>query len=309
MKERGQIFTLDMFFALALTVLVVSYSGLALEQARRQAEEYSLRYSLERTANDAADVLVKTRGIQENWEKSMLTVEIPGLSLGPINHISFGKLGGLARILDNWDNPAWEDAMQAVKGLFGGSEKFEVAIFNESGDEMWRIWPRDETENSSSENSLEVVVVRRSVIANYGENRYSSGQLWNEEGGRTVFGTENFWIGPGELQAFDWYVILLTIGKAGLPVEIYINIPPFPPPTYKFTPPYLPEGDFWPDEHGGMDEYLVENAYNTITVVSEGKPNTWAIIYLVAVPACSQPENAMLALAPKPAILEVKLWR
>ncbi len=309
MKERGQIFTLDMFFALTLTVLVVSYSGLALEQARRQAEEYSLRYSLERTANDAADVLVKTRGMQENWEKNVLTVETPGLSLGPTNHISFGKFGGLSRILDNWDNPAWEDAVQAVKGLFGGSEKFEIAIFNESGDEMWRIWPRDETENSSSENSLEVAVVRRFVIANYGENRYSSGQLWNENGGRTVFGTDNFWIGPGELQAFDWYVIFLTIGKAGLPVEIYINIPPFPPPTYKFNPPYQPGGDFWPDEHGGMDEYLVENAYNTIIVVSEGKPHTWAIIYLVAVPACSQPENAMLALALKPATLEVKLWR
>lgn len=309
MKERGQIFTLDMFFALTLTVLVVSYSGLALEQARRQAEEYSLRYSLERTANDAADVLVKTRGMQENWEKNVPIVETPGLSLGPTNHISFGKFGGLSRILDNWDNPAWEDAVQAVKGLFGGSEKFEIAIFNESGDEMWRIWPRDETENSSSENSLEVAVVRRFVIANYGENRYSSGQLWNENGGRTVFGTDNFWIDPGELQAFDWYVILLTVGKAGLPVEIYINIPPFPPPTYKFNPPYQPEGDFWPDEHGGMDEYLVENAYNTITVVSEGKQNTWAIVYLVAVPACSQPENAILALTPKLATLEVKLWR
>ncbi len=309
MKERGQIFTIDMFFALTLMVLVVSYSGLALEQARRQAEEYSLRYSLERTANDAADVLVKTQGIQENWHKTVPIVETPGLSLGPINHISFGKLGGLACILDNWDNPAWEDAVQAVKGLFGGSEKFEVAIFNESGDEMWRIWPRDETENSSLENSLEVVVVRRSVIANYGENRYSSGQLWNENGGRVVFGTENFWIGPGELQAFDWYAILLTIGRAGLPVEIYINIPPVTPPTYKFTPPYQPGGDVWPDEHGGMDEYLVENAYNTIAVVSEGKPQTWAIIYLVVVPACSQPENAILALAPKPAILEVKLWR
>lgn len=201
--------------------------------------------------------------------------------------------------------------MQAVKGLFGGSEKFEIAIFNESGGEMWRIWPRDETENSSSENSLEVVVVRRSVIANYGENRYSSGQLWNENGGRIIFGTNNFWVGPGELQAFDWYVVLLTSGRAGLPVGIYVNTSPTPSfqPTYKFTPPYQLGGDIWPDEHGGMDEHLVENAYNTITVVPEGKPNTWAIVYIVAIPACSQPENAILALIPKPAILEVKLWR
>jgi len=74
-NERGQIFTLDMFFALTLTVLVVSYSGLALEQARRQADAYALRYSLERTANDAADALVKTLGRPSNWEENTETLE------------------------------------------------------------------------------------------------------------------------------------------------------------------------------------------------------------------------------------------
>ncbi|MDI6643334.1 MAG: hypothetical protein QMD95_04740, partial [Candidatus Hodarchaeaceae archaeon] len=80
MNERGQVFTLDMFFALALTALIVSYSGLALEQARRQAEGYALRYSLERTANDAADVLVRTAGDPPDWWQNIENLKTLGLA-------------------------------------------------------------------------------------------------------------------------------------------------------------------------------------------------------------------------------------
>lgn len=316
MNERGQIFTLDMFFALTLTLLVVSYSGLALEQARRQTEEYSLRYSLERTANDAADVLVKTLGWPSNWEENTETLETLGFAeendgKAVQNMLGMGKFGQLRRLAnyDNWDAPVNANAVKAIKEFFGGSENFEITIFDENGNEMWGAWPRWKNgENSGAENALEVVVVRRSVVMRYGEIKYDSGELLNESGGKTVFPTDNFEIYPGELEAFDWYVILLTGRKAGLPVEIYINKDPNPPPTYKFNPPYQPEGDFWPDEHGGMDEYLHVGT-NIITAVSEGGPNTWAIIYLVAVPVCSLPENARLALAPLSATLEVKLWR
>jgi len=315
-NERGQIFTLDMFFALTLTVLVVSYSGLALEQARRQADAYALRYSLERTANDAADALVKTLGRPSNWEENTETLETLGFAeenggKAVRNILEIAKFGQLRRLAnyDNWDAPVNANAVKAIKEFFGGSENFEITIFDENGNEMWNAWPRWKIdERSDAENALEVVVVRRSVVSRYGTVRYGSGDLLNENGGRTVFSTDNFEILPGELEAFDWYVILLTNTTSGLPVEIYVNIDPNPPPTHKFNPPYEPEGDFWPDEHGGMDEYLNVGT-NIITAVSEGKKNTWAMIYLVAVPACSMPENARLALSALTATLEVKLWR
>jgi len=305
-----------MFFALTLTVLVVSYSGLALEQARRQADAYALRYSLERTANDAADALVKTLGRPSNWEENTETLETLGFAeendgKAVQNMLGMGKFGQLRRLAnyDNWDAPVNANAVKAIKEFFGGSENFEITIFDENGNEMWDAWPRwINGETSAAENALEVVVARRSAVTRYGEVEYGSGELLNENGGRTIFSTDNFEIYPGELEAFDWYVILLAGKKAGLPVEIYVNKDPNPPPTYKFTPPYRPEGDIWPDEHGGMDEYLHEGM-NNITTVSEGGPNTKAIIYLVSVPACSSPENVRLALTPLFATLEVKLWR
>ena len=316
MNERGQIFTLDMFFALTLTVLVVSYSGLALEQARKQTDAYASRYSLERTANDAADALVKTLGWPSNWEENTETLETLGFAeendgKAVQSVLGMAKFGQLRRLVnyDNWDAPVNANAAKAIKEFFGGSENFEITIFDENGNEMWNAWPRWKIgENSEAGNSVEVVVVRRSVVTRYGTLRYGSGELLNENGGRTVFSTDNFEIYPGELEALDWYVILLTSRKAGLPVEIYVNIDPNPPPTYKFNPPYAPEGDIWPDEHGGMDEYLHVGT-NVITAVSEGMKNTWAIIYLVAVPACSLPDNVRLALTPLSATLEVKLWR
>jgi len=140
-NERGQIFTLDMFFALTLTLLMVSYSGLALEQARRQAEEYSLRYSLERTANDASDVLVKTLGRPVGWENDITTLETLGLAEEndgrPVpNELDIGKLGLLRELCraGNWDPSKSE--VQAVMDLFGGSENFEVKLIRK--DLLWR---------------------------------------------------------------------------------------------------------------------------------------------------------------------------
>lgn len=141
MNERGQIFTLDMFFALTLTLLVVSYSGLALEQARRQAEEYSLRYSLERTANDAVDVLVKTLGRPDGWENDITTLETPGLAEEndgrPVqNALDIGKLGLLRELCRsvNWDTSKSE--VQAVMDLFGGSENFKIKLVRK--ELLWR---------------------------------------------------------------------------------------------------------------------------------------------------------------------------
>ena len=135
MNERGQIFTLDMFFALTLTILVVSYSGLALEQSRKQAEGYALRYSLERTANDAADVLVKTLGMPYGWENDITTLKTPGLAeenngRAVQNTLDIRKLGWLRELCKstNWDPAKGE--VQAIMALFGGSENFEIKIIS-----------------------------------------------------------------------------------------------------------------------------------------------------------------------------------
>jgi hypothetical protein len=156
-NQRGQVFSLDMLFALTLTALIVSYSGLALGQARRQAEEYQLRFSLERIANDAADALMRTAGIPENWEENILVLETPGLAevnrSGSLrNMLSVIKLGWLRHLCrsSSWVDPRNENAVMALKALFGGSEHFEINLYGENGERMWSIWPGWDVAGASS---------------------------------------------------------------------------------------------------------------------------------------------------------------
>jgi len=333
MNERGQIFTLDMFFALTLTVLVVSYSGLALEGARRQAESYALRYSLERTVNDAADVLVKTLGRPSNWAVNAETLETPGFAEenegNPVqNTISVMKFGQLRRLTnsDNWVAPVNANAVEAIKKLFGGSENFEIRILDENGDELWHAFPGwvtgDVGEKSGAENSFEVAVVRRSVAVRYGTAiRVDSGMRVRAEAGRWEENLE-FEIYPGELDAFDWYIIVRGGGK--IEVKIFVNRMPDGGHDYHFAFAHVPE-EIYPNpglpalrfEHGGVEndkripsEYQLDEGANFLGLKFDSKPRGgWIRVYVVMVPACSDWDSAPLMLETLPATLEVKLWR
>lgn len=333
MNERGQIFTLDMFFALALTVLVVSYSGLALEQARRQAEGYALRYSLERTANDAADVLVRTLGLPENWEKNAETLETPGFAEenegnSVPNTISVMKFGQLRRLTsrDNWVAPVNARAVEAIKKLFGGSENFEIRILDENENELWHAFPEWVTgevgEKSGAENSLEVVVVRRLVAIRYGTAiKADSGMRVRAEAGKWAENLE-FMVYPGELDAFDWYLIIQGGGK--IEVKIFVNRTPDTNYDYHFRVADIPEKIFpnpYPPinvDHGGIenDPNVITNLFESTTennflgLKFDSKPaGGWVRVYVIMVPSCSDWDSAPLMLETLPAILEVKLWR
>ncbi len=394
MNERGQIFTLDMFFALTLTLLVVSYSGLALEQARRQAEEYTLRYSLERTANDASDVLVKTLGRPDGWENDITTLETLGLAEEnegrPVqNALDVGKLGLLRELCraGNWDPSKSE--VQAVMDLFGGSENFEIKLARkellwrellagldfeneitlfgveievdaenmgavidvqvelewdkevETGAErapeftlvvqaenlsvevivgggvmevwskltLWDIWPGWDVEDSSGvENSLEVVVVRRSVATRSGSIKGEVRSLvhlltptWNDY-------ILDFEIYPGELDAFDWYIVLRPSKESSPTTHIWVNRPAVGGKDYDFPPDTI----FTPRHHGADDPTLVNplvEGSNYLTIRVKGSKWEWVDVYIIAVPSCTSLEAARLAPDKVPATLEVKLWR
>jgi hypothetical protein len=336
MNERGQVFTLDMFFALMLTALVVSYSGLALEQARRQAEGYVLRYSLERTANDAADVLLKTLGMPDNWWKNPSTLSILGLAEESANNpapntVDIGKFGQLRRLLnkDNWDYPPNANAVAAIKKLFGGSEKFEIRILDENENELWHAFPRWSTgqigESSGSENSLDVVVVRRLVSVRYGSAvGADSGPIYKVGGGE-ISGTLAFNIYPGELDAFDFYIVVfgLSVGQNPPPnLKIFVNRMSGGSADYTFVQADLPQ-KIYPNpteppvghfQHGGVendsevDNPLVEGS-NYLGFKFTSGPDWIVRVCVVKLPACSDWGDASMFIQPLPATLEVKMWR
>jgi len=182
MNNRGQVFTLDMIYALIIVALIVSCSGKAFDMAMSRTDSYSTRYSLERTANDAADVLVKTLGRPSGW--GLDNLETPGLAenvvgdlntpaLNTIDSTKFALLQHLCSA-DNWDNVANQNARRAMENLFGGSN-FELRVLDKDENELWHIWPRwTPGGTSSSENALEVAVVRRLVVTRYGSVKFSA---------------------------------------------------------------------------------------------------------------------------------------
>ncbi len=325
MNEHGQVFTLDVFLALALTALIVSYSGFALEQARRQAEGYVLRYSLERTANDAADVLIKTLGSPENWQENIGRLETLGLTEEargePVrNTLSIVKLGWLRDLsrADNWAAQRNENAVEAVKALFGGSKNFEINVYDSDGGERWSIWPGWDAPGAASgvENSLEVVVVQRPIVVRSGAGIRGEAKglqhLVAGPGGKDY--VLDFLVKPGELDAFDWYVLLKPSETTKPSVKIWVNRTTgnadfsFPPALdnniYKvryhganYTTVPLTEA-----ENGGQP-----NNYLLIKVT--GSPAQWVDVFLVFLPRCSPTDFVVDAPGDMLATLEVRLWR
>jgi len=324
MNQRGQVFTFDMFLALALTALMVSYSGLALEQARRQTESYALRYSLEQTANDAAEVLVKTLGTPENWQADITGLETPGLTEDekgePIkNTLSIVKLGWLRDLLrsDNWFAPQNENAVEAVKALFDGSENFEINVYDTSDGLRWSVWPGwDSAGASGSENSLEVAVVKRPVVVRSGAGVRSEAKglqhLVAGPGGQ--YYTLDFSVEPGELDVFDWYVLLKPSERTKPSVKIWVNRTTGSS-DYNF-PPALDNNIYKIRYHGAdytatplTDAENDGNPNNYMRVKVTGNPSEWVDVFVVFLPRCSSSEFAANAPENVIATLEVKLWR
>jgi len=304
MKERGQVFTLDMFLALTLAALIVSYSGLAFEQVTKRGEDFTLRYSIERAANDAADVLVKTAGRPPNWEENIANLETPGLALTQ-NSFSIKKFEALRCLCasENWDNMT--NATQAVRPLFNNSEKFEIWLIDEStGENMWPpVYPRWDVETTSGvENSLEVVVAKRLVTMEEVNVRGEIKGILHKKEPLTYY--IEFTVRPGELDNRDWYIVIKPAEPGKPTFSIWVNHDPDDDPDYHYpemSPPYKPR------YHGEDDNilYPLHEGPNYLWVRVTGKEGS-ADLFVVALQRCSPFSWAELL---EFGTLEVKLWR
>jgi hypothetical protein len=318
--DRGQVFTLDMFLALTLTALLIGYSGVAFEHAFG-ASSYLSRLSLERIANDAADVLVKTLGIPSGWENDVKTLAVPGLAEesdgedvpATLDIMKFARLRFLMQ--DNvWDDPQYADAVEALRKLFGGSEKFEIRVLDENENLLWYAFPRwSPGEESGAENAFEVVVARRLVSVRYGSAvRSTTGRI--EMAPQPYENYLYFFIAENELATYDWYIVSLHVDVIGN-IKIWVNRDSG---LYDYIhteadPDMLIFPD--PDEvpHGGLEadnKPLYENENNFLFVQGPTpSAGQWFQVYLVVVPECTDPEDVALMIQPLPAILEVRVWR
>lgn len=320
MKEQGQVFTLDMLFALILVASFVAVSGQALEMASNQGRSYSTRYSLEMVVNDAADVLVKTSGSPIDWENQLKSLETLGFAkVGddnrPVpNYIDSSKLSRFAAAIggDNWD-PKNERTDRVIKETFGNTSNFEILIAKKGGN-SWYIWPGWKPgENSEAENALEVAAAKRLVYGYIGNVRGESPPLIKATG--ILKDNVKFWIYPGELEIYDWYIYVENIEPVANPnVKLWINS--MPDGTYDYGPILgkdLPATR--PEIVGGIEndvDKLTDNQKeqpNFIGVKLTGVPKESMKIYIVAIPAGSNPDVVSEMVRKEPHTLQVKIWR
>ncbi len=80
-NSKGQIFSLDVMMALIIITVILGVSADAMDMASYNGQDYSLRFSLERTTVDAADILIKTPGSPDEWENYGFNHDtVPGLA-------------------------------------------------------------------------------------------------------------------------------------------------------------------------------------------------------------------------------------
>ncbi len=104
-----------------------------------------------------------------------------------------------------------------------------------------------------------------------------------------------FEILPGELEAYDWYIVART-GENKERIKsafFYVNRDASGLYDYHYQGSQGLEATF-PDEHGGMDNKLHEGwNYINIKVVS-GPSGAWVEVYATIVPACTPPQDVTL---------------
>lgn len=92
--NAGQIFSLDVMMALIMITVILGVSANAMDMVSYKAQDYSLRFSLERATTDAADILIKSPGSPDKWENYEFNADIvPGLAKkGVPNTLSLTKI-------------------------------------------------------------------------------------------------------------------------------------------------------------------------------------------------------------------------
>ncbi|MEM3402033.1 MAG: hypothetical protein QXH08_02255, partial [Candidatus Hadarchaeales archaeon] len=185
-------------------------------------------------------------------------------------------------------------------------------------------------------NSLDVVVVRRPVSVRYGSTvRADSGPIYKAAGGVST-GELLFEIYPGELEAFDFYIVVVGVkeGTGAKPnLKIWVNDNaqngdagegPDGSPDYEFNYSDFPQRTYPSPEdppknhfqHGGIENDSNIEAEDQLFVGTNflglkftSGPNWTIRIYVVALPACSGWDDASMFIQPLPAMLEVRMWR
>lgn len=325
-EERGQLFTFDMLLAMILISLLVVTTGQVTGLVRERGTEYINRYSLERRASNAADILVRNSGQPTDWEDNIETLEIPGLAycIGGdtkvANQLDPNKLNKLALALEN-------DSIDNSLREFFGTEKFEITV-KKDDHVLMRMWPGwSQEQRSGKENSLEVASAERLVYGSTIVTRAESPPLIRAAG----LQKENlrFRIYQDELEIYDWYIYMEKVDDMKGGGQIFVNVNRPTPGLgggsggqdfqIQKSEVAVDGYEILPEAYSGIEEVpssgnpsvdnnLEEERQNYISVKFAGNEKSLKV-YVLAIPANNNPQTIHGNLHENCIKLRVSVWR
>ncbi|MEM3171303.1 MAG: hypothetical protein QXL58_02885 [Candidatus Hadarchaeales archaeon] len=175
---------------------------------------------------------------------------------------------------------------------------------------IWDFWPGwDLGGKPGAENSVEVTVAKRFLVLPAGELRNAVENRRHHA--RPDPYTLPFLVRPGELDFFDWYVVLSPSSPNKPVTDVWVN-------RSSGNPDYhFPWDTLFAIRSHGQDYSKVPltetenggNPNNYLILKVTGNPAEYVDVAIVAVPRCSPQELCIQAGTLLSGILEVRIWR
>ncbi len=156
--NKAQIFSLDVMLALIIIAVILGISADAMDAVSYKAQDYSSRLSLERTATNAADMLIKSSGSPDNWEYYHGNDIVPGLAKKEACRTVPSTLS-LVKILKLKDN--YNQLMYGNVFPYGVNSSMVIYPLNSS------LNPIKVMDNTVPESASEVAVANRTVLCDF----------------------------------------------------------------------------------------------------------------------------------------------
>lgn len=332
---KGQIFTLDTFFAVGVFALAIAQLGMVFSEAYGRPHQQWTTYSLERIANDAADILVYTAGTPPDWAENLTTLRVLGLA---------ENSGSEANrcVLDPWRISRFKQLVEddSYSGflrerLFGNHHfmvriGFRKAVYQ---NESYTITENFLMCGEMPENVVQVAKVRRPVLLRGGGAKLFASVDALLDGVTENQGILTFSLTESELSALDLYIRVST--DEASPVDnVCLGVNGDPPSNpgpgemhkgYIYFPTMgLVEGFPNPSaaghwvSSGGIENDVWLNPFrlphagvNQIQWVVRGEDGDWASIQVIGVPS-GLPATLVRELDPEGLMMgfvEVIVWR
>ncbi len=159
--DKGQAFSLDVMMALIIITVIIGVSANAMDMVSYKAQDYSARHSLERVTTDAADILIKSSGSPDEWEKYYYSSSMtPGLAKKDIlsgrtipNTLTFRKINKLASRYDEMmPGKVLPDGVNSAMYIYPANSSLSVININNK---------------TVPANATEVAVANRTVLCDF----------------------------------------------------------------------------------------------------------------------------------------------